>query len=149
MMTEEKVYTLDDLNFVKFLLPSLIPRHLIEQVKGRAFSVDDFYKYAQECVDSENPYSLIYALINPDKEIVGYLWMDLNPLDNSMFVNTFSIDKIYWKKGEAMKKAVEFVKLIANRMKVKTTIWMTTNAKFYERLGFKRCKDVAMEYKEE
>lgn len=149
MMTEEIKYTLEDLKFMRLLLPRLIPIHLIEQVKGRYYSPEKLYDHLQDCVDNEDPYNLIFALINPEKDIVGYMWLVTNPLEDSAFVNTISVDKMYWDKGKVIKKAIEFLHGVTNRMKIKSVIWMTTNARFYERLGFKRCRDVAMEYKGE
>lgn len=149
MMTEEIKYTLEDLKFMRLLLPKLIPVHLIEQVKGRNYTPQKLLEHLQDCADNEDPYNLIFALINHEKDIVGYMWIIINPLDNSAFVNTISVDKIYWNRGEAMKLAIEFVKDLTKRMKFTSTTWMSTNPRFYERIGFKRSRDVAMEYKGE
>jgi N-acetylglutamate synthase-like GNAT family acetyltransferase len=149
MMTQERAYTLDDCKFLRLLVPRLIPVHLIQQVKGRAFSIEDFYQFNEEWVEDENPYSLIYALIDPDREIVGYLWVVKNTLENSLFINTFSVEKRYWNRGEAVKKAIDFLHELIKVMKIKSVLWMTTNPRFFQKLGFRRSRDVAMEFTEE
>ena len=143
-MTTDIEYSLDQLQFTRLLLPRLIPEHLILQVKGRTFTAEQFYIYIEDCIESENPYSLIYAIVNPEKAIVGYFWIEINALDGTMFLSTYSIDKKYWNQGEAFKRAIEFLKTIIPRLGVTEVIWMTTNPRFYEKLGFKRSKNVAM-----
>jgi hypothetical protein len=152
-MTEEK-YTVEDLKFQRLLFPRDIPSYLIEQVKGRTFLVEDFYLHLeeinayeyQEGIIKDNPTTLIYSIIDPNKCIVGYLWIQRNTLDNSIYVNTLSIDKKYWGKGEIIKKSIDLVSILTKRFGCAHTIWMTSNAKFYEKFGFKRSKNVAMEY---
>jgi hypothetical protein len=88
---------IDTLEFVKLKIPKLIPTHLIESVKGRTFTPEQFIKYQEAQLD--NPYNYLYALIDEDKKIQGYLWAEINILDGSLFVNTFSITKEFWGKG--------------------------------------------------
>lgn len=149
MMTEDIKYTIEDLKFMKLLVPRLIPKHLIEQVKGKPYSPDDFYKSIEEDIESDNPYSIIYVLVNPENDIVGYAWVLINPLEHCLYVNTISIDKQYWGKGEVIHKFIKFLHKKIEHTDIKQVIWMTTNPKFYEKLGFRRCRDVAMEYKGE
>ena len=143
-MTTEIFYTLDQLQFTRLLLPRLIPEYLILQVKGRTFTPEQFYQYIEECVDTSNPFSLVYAIVDPEKTIVGYFWIEINALDGTLFLSTYSIDKKYWHQGEAIHKAIEFLKGQLSRLKVTEVIWMTTNPRFYEKLGFKRSRNVAM-----
>ena len=94
----------DSLNFVKLKIPRLIPPALIEAVKGRTFSTDQFYAYQEANI--ENPFNYLFALIDEHKKIHGFLWAEANLLDHSLFVNTFSISKEYWGKGRRMKEGL-------------------------------------------
>jgi N-acetylglutamate synthase-like GNAT family acetyltransferase len=140
---------IESLKFVQVLLPKLvrkIPVHLIESVKGRAFSVEEFYKAMEEVVfDSE--INLLYVLVDDQNRVQGYLWAEILDLGNSLLVNTFSIDKSYWGKGEAVEKVIDFLSPLAKYLKVDTVNWITTNPKFFEKKGFKRSKNVVMEFR--
>ena len=136
-----------DLEFVKLKIPQLIPLELIESVKGRTFSVKQFYKYQQDQID--NPFNFLFALVNRDKKIHGFLWAEINALDGSLFVNTFSIDKEYWGKGEAIPIVIEFLRKLKEKMECPRVFWVSTNEKFFLKHGFKRSKNVLLEYTDE
>lgn len=138
---DEKI---DTLTFVRLKIPRLIPGTLIENVKGRTFTPEEFYKYQEMQID--NPFNYLYALIDEAKKIQGYLWMEVNPLDMSMFVNTFSIDKKYWGKGNAIPKAIEFLADLKGKIKSPRCYWITTNEKFFKKHGFKKSNQILMEY---
>lgn len=135
---------IDTLEFVKLKIPKLIPTHLIESVKGRNFTAEQFYKYQEKQVD--NPYNYLYALIDEEKKIHGYLWAELNILDDSLFVNTFSINKEFWGKGKAIPKVIAFLRILREKTKAPRVYWITTNEKFFLKHGFKHSKNVLMEY---
>jgi N-acetylglutamate synthase-like GNAT family acetyltransferase len=139
---------IESLKFVKLKMPRLIPLELIESVKGRTFSSEQFYKYQEDQIKYENPGNLLYALIDDAKKIQGYLWAEISQLDGSMFVNTFSIKKEFWGKGEAIPKVCEFLKSLKAEFGAERVFWITTNEKFFAKQGFKRSKNVLMEFKE-
>jgi hypothetical protein len=144
-MTEKTIYPLEELKYVRLLMPRLLPSYLIEHVKGRTFTPEQFYVYLED-IDSSDDSCLLYAIYDPENSIVGYIWAEINALDRTLFVNTFSIDKIYWKNGQAMNIALDILKMIIERYKCPQTLWMTTNPKYYQKHGFKVSKNVAMEY---
>ena len=135
---------IDTLKFVKLKIPELIPYDLIEGVKGRTFTPEQFYKYQKAQVS--NPYNYLYALIDEHNMIHGYLWAEMNTLDGSLFINTFSINKEYWGKGKAIPKLITFLKELKTRIKATRVFWCTTNEKFFIKNGFKRSKISLMEY---
>ena len=141
--TESKV-SLTELHFVRLKIPRLIPVELIEAVKGRTFTPEQFYVYQEMQID--NPGNFLYALIDIDKKIQGYLWAELNILDGTLFVNTFSISKQYWGKGEGIKKAISFMDGLRKATKAPRVFWVTTNERFFLKHNFKRSKNVLMEY---
>ena len=145
--TEEvtkKAAKIDELVFVKLKIPKLIPRDLIESVKGRTFTPEQFYDYQSKQLT--NPYNHLFALVDSDKKIHGYLWAEVNVLDNSLFINTFSISKAFWGKGEAIKKATEFLDEFRKKLNSTRVFWVTTNEKFFAKRGFKRSRNSLMEF---
>ena len=141
---EKPTNDIKKLQFVRLKIPRLIPIELIEAVKGRTFSVEQFLKYQESQVD--NPNNFLYALIDDDKKIHGYLWAELNMLDGTLFVNTFSISKEFWGKGSGIHKAIEFLETLKDKTKAPRVFWISTNEKFYAKHGFKRSKNCLMEY---
>ena len=133
-----------DLEFVRLKIPKLIPLPLIEAVKGRTFTPEQFLKYQEDQVSNPNNY--LYALIDEAKKIQGYLWAELNVLDGTLFVNTFSISTEFWGKGDGIKKAVSFLEKLKEKTKAPRVFWVTTNEKFFAKHGFKRSKNCLMEY---
>lgn len=138
---------LDDLSFVRLRIPSLIPIELIEGVKGRTFTPEQFYDYQEMQVDNQNNH--LYVLVDKSSKIHGYLWAEQNSLDASLFVNTFSITKRFWGKGEAIGKAVDFLHILKDKTKAPRVFWCSSNEKFFLKHGFKRSKISLMEYKDE
>ena len=135
---------LKDLTFVRLKMPKLIPVELIEAVKGRTFTPDQFYEYQISQIG--NPYNHLFVAVDEKKKIHAYLWAEQNILDGSLFVNTFSIDKKYWGKGEAIETAIEFVRGLKEKTKASRVYWVTTNEKFFEKKGFVCSKNRLMEY---
>lgn len=140
----EKEPTVSNLEFVRLKIPRLIPIELIEAVKGRTFTPEQFIAYQEKQLG--NPGNYLYALIDEEKKIQGYLWAELNILDGTLFVNTFSISKGYWGKGTGIKKAIEFLETLKEKTKAPRVFWVTTNEKFFAKHGFKRSKNCLMEY---
>jgi hypothetical protein len=134
----------ESLKFVKLQIPELIPRALIEAVKGKTFTPEQFYAYQKKCLN--NPYNYLFALIDENKVIQGFLWAEANLLDHSLFVNTFSISKEYWGKGKAIELAISFLRDLKAKLKSPRVFWITTNDKFFVKHNFKRSKNVLMEY---
>lgn len=144
MSITETTPQIDELQFVKLRLPRLIPLPIIESVKGRTFTPEQFYDYQEAQID--NPYNFLYAVIDASKMIQGYLWAEMNSLDGSLFVNTFSVSKKYWGKGAAIQNAIAFLRELEKKHKFTRVFWVTTNEKFFLKAGFKRSKNVLMEY---
>lgn len=136
----------DKLEFVKLKIPRIIPIELIEAVKGRTFTPEQFYLYQEQQVG--NPYNFLYALTDTRKKIKGYLWAEQNILDKSLFINTFSVGKEFWGKGRAIPKVIEFLKELKNKVDATKVFWITTNERFFRKHNFKASKNIIMEYNE-
>ena len=142
--TAKDTAKIDALMFVKLKIPKLIPRDLIESVKGRTFTPEQFYDYQAKQVD--NPYNHLFALVDSDKKIHGYLWAEVNVLDDSLFINTFSVSREFWGKGEAIKKVTDFLDSFRKTINSARVFWLTSNERFFLKHGFKRSKMALMEY---
>lgn len=135
---------MDNLKFVKLKIPRLIPIELIEAVKGRTFTPEQFYDYQESQID--NPNNHLYAVIDEAKKIHGYLWAEINMLDKSLFINTFSIGKEHWGKGKAIDKVIHFIKEVNQTVKAPRIFWISSNGKFFKKHGFKASKNILMEF---
>ena len=145
---KEENFDMTDFKFVKLKIPNLIPYEFIENVKGREFTPEEFYEYQNEQIN--NPYNLLYALIDETSLIQGFLWAVRERVPkNKLFVNTFSISKKYWNKGKAMPIVQDFLRRIMKEYGVRKVGWATENSKFFKKHGFKESKTRLMEYTEE
>lgn len=144
---------LDELRWVRIFTPDHIPRYLIEQLKDREYSTDDFYTYHHiNCLTPEqklNPFLHLYVLVDPDNIVKGMLWFDVDPLSKDILIQTYSVNKEYWNRGMAVKKLSDHIKEIRRNAGLKKIFWVTSYPKHSERNGFKRSRHVLMEYNEE
>ena len=136
---------LDDLCFTRLKIPLLIKRELLEAVKGVDFTPEQFYKYQEENI--HNPRNHLYAMIDTAKKIQGFLWAEQNGMNNSLFINTFSVDKKYWHKGKFIEdRFAPFIKDLMEKLKAPYLSLGTTNKKFFKKYGFKEAKMCIMTY---
>lgn len=152
----EEEIDFNTLRFIRIFTPMHIPKKLIEQVKHRSYSVDDWFKYQEviclrqtENGPQLNPLSLLYVIADKDNKVVGMLWCEINTLEKTLVIQTFSMIEEYWNKGKAVKLLSEKGKEIAKECKLETIVWFTNYPKHSERYGFKPSKSILMEYKEE
>jgi len=147
---------IDDLKWIRVFTPSHIPKYLIEQVRDRDYSVEDFYRYHEiNCTLKDkqgriqlNPLTHLYVLANDKNEVKGALWFSIDPLSKDIIIQTFSMDKEYWCQGIAVKKLSDHIKTIRKKGNLNKIYWVTNYPKHSERNGFKRSKSVLMEYNE-
>lgn len=147
---------MSELRWIRALNSSVIPAYLIENVKKKDYSVDNFMRYQDMICSREeangirfNYYSHLYAMVNPENETKGVLWFTIDPLTQDILIQTYSVDPEYWKSGGAVEKLVEWIKEIRSKANLKKVYWVTDYPKHSERHGFKRSKSVLMEYNDE
>jgi len=145
-----------DLRWTRIFTPIHIPKYLVEQVRDRDYSVEDFYKYQElNCTRNDedgmklNPFSHLYVLVNSENIVKGFLWFVVDPLTKDLVIQTYSVDKEYWLKGKAVSKLAKHIKDIRKKGKLNKIYWVNNYPKHSERHGFKRSKGVLMEYQEE
>ena len=144
---------IDELRFVRAMSPDIVPHYLIEQVRDRNYSVEDFFKYQQiNCMSQTadgfkiNPFNHLYVLANPENIVKGVLWMVVDALSKDVVIQTYSIDKEYWNKGYAVKKIADHVKDIVMKAKLNKIYWVTNYPAHSRRYGFYPSKSILMEY---
>jgi hypothetical protein len=132
------------MKWIRIYEPSLIPRKYVEGVKGRDYSVAEFYDFQD--FNRNNPCNLLFGYISPEDEVKGYIWAQVNALDSTMFINTLSVDKEFWFNGKVLDEAIEFLHKVQHRMEARKTYWCTTNKRFFLSKGFKTSKIWLMEF---
>lgn len=144
---------IEELKLVRVFDPIHIPREYIDQIKHKEFTTDRFYEFMSEIclIENENgfslnPYNLLFVLVDDNNRSKGVLWMVIDQLANALVINTFSIDKDYWHNGKAVlylkEKAIE----IKEQQNLERIYWITRSPKHSEKFGFKRSKNVLMEF---
>ena len=147
---------MDDLRWIRVFTPMHIPPYLVEQVKQRDYSVEDFFTYQENiCAKNTtdgltlNPFSHLYVLANAQNLTKGFLWFSVDPLTKDIVIQTYSIDKEYWKDGGAVEKICKFIKEIRSKGNLNKIYWVTAYPKHSIKHGFKASKSILMEYSKE
>ena len=142
--------------WIRLFSPVHIPKYLVEQVKDRDFTIDDFYKYQEiNCTIQVNggvklnPLNHLYGLVDENNFVKGFLWFVVDSLSKAACIQTYSVDRELWGKGRAMRWVEELVKEISEKQKIEKIYWVTNYPKHSERYGFRRSKSVLMEFKPE
>ncbi len=121
---------------------NLIPRYLVEMIPDRQFEVEEFYRLGNVFI--QDPLQLLFALINEDKLVKGFMWFHVVAFTKSIFVNAFAVDPQY--RGGAIEYALEHLRAYYDRLKLTGAIrWSTTQPELYEKHGLKRSKFILME----
>lgn len=144
---------IEDLRWVRVFVPDHVPHYLVEQVRDRDYSVEEFFKYQQlNCMMQGengvglNPFNHLYVLPDKENQVKGMLWFTVDALSKDILIQTFSMDKEYWGKGQAVKMLAEHMKEIRNKGKLNKIYWVTNYEKHSMRYGFCRSKSILMEY---
>jgi hypothetical protein len=152
----DEVPDMKNLRWIRIFNPLLIPKKLVEQVRDRDFTVEDFYHFHEaSCIRNTeegptfNPLSHLYVLANEENLIKGFLWFTVDPLSKNICIQTYSVEKEFWYHGQAVQKVAELVKKLRSDAGLNKIYWVTNYPKHSERYGFKRSDSILMEYSEE
>lgn len=143
------------LKFMRVFTPDHIPKELVTQIKEKHFEPDDFYSYLRACCVTQgpngptlNPFCHLYVIADENKHVIGFVWFEIDILEKCINLNTFSMHPDFWFKGKAVKLLTEFMKKELKKSEMKCIYWHTRYPKHSERNGFKRSKNILMEYRE-
>lgn len=146
----------EELRWIRVFTPTHIPKYLVEQIRHRDFSIEDFFKYQESlCIKmtpdgpSLNPMNHLYVLANDENLTKGFVWFIIDALSKAICIQSYSIDKEYWNNGKAVSKLSVFIKDFLKKSKLEKVYWITNYPKHSEKHGFKRSRSVLMEYSEE
>ena len=71
-----------------------IPEYLVDQIKGKEFSSDEFYAF-----NGAVKTSLRWLLLVKEERVVGFCWGAIQVLTENILINNISLDKKYQNKG--------------------------------------------------
>lgn len=147
---------IDDLRWVRVFTPIHIPKYLVDQIKKKDYTTEDFYKYQElVCLRNSpegptlNPFSHLYVLVNSENITKGFLWFTVEPLTRDLVIQTYTVDKEYWGGGGAIRKLSDHVKEVRSKADLNKIYWVTDYPRHSQRHGFRASKSVLMEYSEE
>lgn len=145
--------SIEELTWIRVFTPIHVPDYLIEQIRDRDYSIEDFKKYQENaCIINTpkgptlNPLNHLHILVDKQSVPKGFVWFTINSLSKDIYINTFSIDKDYWFNGKAVEKLANFIKQIKKKANLNKVLWTTNYPKHSMRYGFKRSKAILMEY---
>lgn len=130
--------------FERCVNAKFIPRKLLEQLPDKSFDADVFYDFLGIALQS--PSQMLYLLMSEENVIQGFLWCEVNALEKILFVNTLSVDKSLWNRGETVKFSIEFLKEMFNKLNLNKVIWATNRPAMFLKLGFKKSDNILLEY---
>ena len=134
------------LEFIRITQPEVIkaiPRYLFEQIEGADDEmIERIYLFGQLAIQS--PTTLLYVLVNEAKKIKGVLWASVDIIGGVLFVKIFSVDKEY--QGGSIKGMVDFLTEQLKNSKITRLECYTERPKSYERIGWKKSKQIHLEY---
>jgi len=143
----------DKFKFIRIIDPDHIPTYLVEQIRERDFDTDYFYQWQKansvinrDGMNMPNPYNHLWILVDDKRRTQGFFWATVDTMTHSLFINNFSVDKSLWNRGEAVELLKNKVDSILKENRIDKAFWSTRQPKPYEKYGFKRSKNILMEY---
>ena len=86
---------IDELRWVRLFSSIHIPKYLVEQVRDRDYTVEDFFKYQEiNCTISGNegtklnPFNHLYALVDKENIVKGFLWFVIDALSKDVIITS-------------------------------------------------------------
>lgn len=154
-MSDNHEKSMDDLRWIRVFTPLHIPKYLVENVRDRDFTVDEFYRFQEiNCLrDTEegptlNPFSHLYVLADKEHVVKGFLWFVVDALTKDLVIQTYSVDPEFWYHGKAVEKLAILIKDIRRKAKLNKVYWITRYPRHSQRYGFKQSEHILMEYSE-
>lgn len=147
---------INELKWVRLFSTMPVPRYLIEQISKREYGVDDLFNFLEiNCLRQTkegptlNPLFHLWALVNPEKQVKGFLWFTIDALTKDIVIQVYSVDSNYWGCKGAVLKLADHLKDIRKKANLNKIYWITKFPKHSYKYGFKQSKSVLMEYTEE
>jgi N-acetylglutamate synthase-like GNAT family acetyltransferase len=143
----------DTLKFIRVFSPYHVPKKYIDQLKGVDFTAENFYRYLERHCTIQttqgptlNPLVHLYVLTNEENVVKGFLYFVVDELTKDIVIQNYSVDPMYWSKGQIIELMKDHVLLIHEKAKLNKVFWITRSPSHSEKYGFKRSKECLMEY---
>ena len=127
-------------NFYPLSSASKIPDGWIEQIREPAVKPD---KYKQAIEHSLPGLGLLFGVYNP--HLSGFLWMELDHLENMLYVHCYSVSKRLWHTSSHLNSLIKLLEWLKSILKVKKVRWFTNRPGLYRKLGYGASKRILME----
>ncbi len=116
--------------FIRITDLERIPQYLFEQVKGRSWTVERFYKLSPSFLSGE---SHRFWAVENNGEVVGVLWAVIDILSEKLNVIVYSVNKDY---QDSLGVALKFLRKTATELKLKQKInWITAEPEKIKEIG--------------
>ena len=147
---------IDELRWVRLFTSDHIPRYLVEQIAKREYSVEDLYTYLEGNLlrmtkdgPTLNPLFHVWALVNPENLVKGFLWFTIDPLSKDMLIQVYSVDSHYWGSKQAVNKLADHMKSLRKGGGMKKIYWITRFPRHSKKYNLKPSDAILMVYNEE
>jgi len=141
------------LTFKRVTDPYLVPKKYVDRIKARTWTTEKWYKTADQSAHVKTEYgkaanldTYLLLAVDAEQEVVGFIWMQKDDLNDCLWLNNVSIDSKYWNQGITMSDIIPEIKKIMYKESLEKVIWTTTRPRYGEKYGFKRCAHTLMEY---
>jgi|6_EtaG_2_1085325.scaffolds.fasta_scaffold01849_2 hypothetical protein len=133
---------LSNLNCYPVTKSDSIPDNLLNQVKDKNWSNDNFRKYIPDFI--ADPDCILSLFLDGEGNTKGFIWADINRLTNYLFVHVLSLSSDYQKK-HILETTEKLLFNISKDYNLKGIQFITTRPKAFEKLGAKKSKGFIME----
>lgn len=129
---------MSELKFIQVQDAALIPRRLLEQVKGLPFDPQRFYDHWYLM---QGPINMLFVIADTDlpDPVVGMLWLTVNMMGDSLDVNLLSMDREYQDGKFPWEVIGPRILTIQRAAGMKHTYWWTRHPKAFIRKTGGQC----------
>lgn len=118
---------------------------LVDQVqeKNDEFDASRYVNFLKVCLGS---YGHAISHVYDDEDLLGFIWCEINVLEQSLFINTLSLFKKYKGNGFYLRRIIDHIKSLVKNSGLKKVQWSTDRPAFFEKEGFTKSKFIVLEY---
>lgn len=120
---------------------SQIKDEWIRQLKDLNIMPETYRAIMKRGVEAET--SIVFGAY--DSGLIGFLWVDLDPIENALYIHCYSLDKTYWHTKNHFNSLIKLLRWIKTILKVDKVRWYTTRPALYKKLGYAPSKRILME----
>ena len=110
-----------------------IPRHLLEQVKGRQWEVDTLLALGPRILTS--PLQFLILMIVEWQAVRGFLWVTACPLTDSLALQAVSVDREY-QGSDIPSRTMEVMRELRDELGLARIFALTTRGRALKRHGW-------------